>query len=210
MIVIHYTAMDSDESALYRLSMPEYEVSCHYLIGGNGRVYRMVDEKMRAWHAGLGSWGGRGDVNSRSIGIEVSNSGTEPYAAVQMEALEELLKDIMSRWSIPPEGVIGHSDLAVGRKADPGPKFDWRRLALSGLSVWPDTRHRRTACAIGFVESAQRFGYELPEGPGDRALSNLLDAFRLRFRPWARGPLGDQDVGAIENLAARWPCRQQK
>ena len=206
LVVIHYTAMDSEESALERLRNPAFEVSCHYLIGGKGRVYRLVDEKKRAWHAGLGSWGGRGDVNSRSIGIEISNSGNVPFSAIQMNSLELLLKDIEARWSIPAEGVIGHSDLAVGRKADPGPKFDWRRLALSGLSVWPDSGLRRTANKNDFVEFANRFGYEFREGNGEKNFTRLLAAFRMRFRPWARGPLDELDVGAIVNLAERWPC----
>ena len=204
--VIHYTAMDTDKSALERLSAPEFEVSCHYFIGGDGRVYRMVDERMRAWHAGAGSWCGREDVNSRSIGIEISNSGVAPYSAVQMESLESLLRDIMTRWPIPPEGVIGHSDLAVGRKSDPGPKFDWRRLALSGLSVWPDKGLRRTAERNIFVEFARRFGYELPTRRGRNEFASLLYAFRVRFRPCAQGPLDEWDVGAIANLAERWPC----
>ncbi len=88
---------------------------------------------MRAWHAGAGLWGGQEDVNSRSIGIELQkNRGDEPFAAPQMVALERLLQGIMARWDIPAQGVIGHSDMAPSRKGDPGPRFDWRRLALQG------------------------------------------------------------------------------
>ena len=205
--VIHYTAMDSDRAALERLSDPEFEVSCHYLIGGGGRVFRMVDEGKRAWHAGRGLWGGLGDVNSRSIGIELANDGRTPFEAAQMLSLESLLIGIMSRWPIAPEGVIAHSDLAVGRKADPGPKFDWRRLALEGLSIWPDAGARAKASRSRFIEAAERFGYGLPEDRGRDPFDFLLAAFRLRFRPWASGPLGEEDAGAIESLAERWPFR---
>ena len=205
LVVIHYTAMDSEEPALERLTDPACQVSCHYLIGDEGRVFRLVEEKMRAWHAGRGSWGGRGDVNSRSIGIEIANSGRAPFANCQMIALETLLAEILSRWSIPAKGVIGHSDLALGRKADPGPRFDWRRLSLSGLSVWPKPSSRSSASERDFVESAMRFGYERPANGGDFEFSGLLNAFRLRFRPWARGPLDEVDAGAMRDLAARWP-----
>lgn len=132
--MIHYTAMDSAEAALARLCDPETEVSAHYLIGADGRVWQMVDEERRAWHAGAGEWQGRGDVNSRSIGIELDNRGTHPFAEPQIAVLERLLAGIMARWDIGPDGVIGHSDSAPGRKSDPGPRFDWARLERQGLA----------------------------------------------------------------------------
>lgn len=129
--------MQSAQSAVERLCDPACEVSAHYLIDAQGAVIQMVDEEMRAWHAGAGVWGGQGDVNSRSIGVEMDNDGTCPFTAAQMDALEPLLHGIMARWSIPASGVIGHSDMAPGRKFDPGPRFDWARLARQGLAVWP-------------------------------------------------------------------------
>src|SRR6188472_1452321 len=132
MIVLHYTAMLTAEAALARLCDPAAEVSAHYLVAEDGRVWRLVDEHARAWHAGAGSWRGQGDVNSRSIGIELANPGPladfPPFPEPQMAALEALLDGVMARWRIPAAGVVAHSDIAPGRKADPGPKFDWRRL----------------------------------------------------------------------------------
>ena len=190
LIVLHYTAMASAEAALARLCDPESEVSCHWLIDEAGRVFALVPEELRAWHAGAGSWGGAGDVNSRSIGIELQNDGRSPFPAPQMAALEALLAAVMERWGIPPAGVIAHSDLAPDRKADPGPRFDWRRLARAGLSVWPE------AAAPGdFAADAQAFGY--PEVPEDM----LLAALRLRFRPWAAGPLDAADRALAAGLA---------
>lgn len=143
LVVLHYTAMATAESALARLCDPAAEVSAHYLIAEDGRLFALVPEGARAWHAGVGSWRGRGDVNSWSIGIELANPGPladfPPFPGPQMLALEALLDGIMARWGIGPEAVIGHSDMAPGRKADPGPKFDWRRLALGGRAVWPDS-----------------------------------------------------------------------
>lgn len=199
LVVLHYTAMESADAALERLCDPKHEVSCHYLIGKDGRVWQLVDEDLRAWHAGAGSWGGMGDVNSRSIGIELDNRGTHPFSAPLMAALVELLPGIMKRHGIDPAGVIGHSDMAPDRKNDPGPRFDWKRLARAGHAVWPRTgtasgddlqaRFSRAACVFGYPDQ------------GD-----VLSAFRARFRPRARGEGPDRcDVAMIEDLAARHP-----
>ena len=120
--------MDSAQAALERLCDPVHEVSAHYLISSDGTLWQMVDEEHRAWHAGAGEWHGQTDINSRSVGIELDNAGNHPFSARQMEKLETLLPAIMKRWAIPPGGVIGHSDMAPGRKTDPGPRFDWQRL----------------------------------------------------------------------------------
>ena len=191
LIVLHYTAMASAEAALARLCDPAAEVSCHYLIDEDGTVFALVPEDRRAWHAGAVSWGGAGDVNSRSIGIELQNDGRSPFPERQMAVLERLVAGVMARWGIPPEGVIAHSDMAPDRKGDPGPRFDWRRLARAGLAVWPEP------CAPGdLVADARAFGY--PEVAEDLVLS----ALRLRFRPWAEGPADDGDRAIAAGLAA--------
>jgi len=204
MVVIHHTAMAGAEAALARLCDPAAEVSAHYLIAGDGRVWSMVPETERAWHAGAGAWGAVGDVNSRSIGIELDNpgplAGFPPFAEPQMSALERLLDGIMARWGIPRERVIAHSDMAPGRKADPGPKFDWRRLALGGRSVWAESD---AAAPDTFDAAAARVGYRMADG--DRAA--VLEAFRLRFRPQGRGAeLDAADAGLMAALAEAWPC----
>lgn len=193
LVVLHYTAMEDCPAALDRLCDPAAEVSAHYMIDRDGTVLSLVDETARAWHAGAGEWGGRGDVNSRSIGIELVNRGAEPFAARQMAALERLLADVLSRWALPPQAVIGHSDMAPGRKADPGPRFDWRGLAMAGLSVWPEPKEPGD-----FIGDARRFGYP------DLPLQVLLHAFRLRFRPWAEGPPDDVDKSLASDLATRF------
>ena len=134
-MVIHYTAMQSAVAALERLCDPGPEVSAHYLIAADGTLYQLVDEAERAWHAGAGEWCGRGDVNSRSIGIEIDNDGCAPFTAAAMETLETLLGEVLARHGLGPEAVIGHEHMAPGRKVDPGPKFDWARLARAGLAV---------------------------------------------------------------------------
>ena len=193
LVVLHYTAMPTARASLDRLCDPAAEVSAHYLVGEDGTVLRLVPEDMRAWHAGAGEWKGTGDVNSRSIGIELQNDGVSPFTEPQMAALERLLGGVLERWSIPPEGVIAHSDMAPNRKSDPGPRFDWRRLVLWGLSVWPDRSEPGD-----FGADARSFGYP------DVAEDMLLTAFRLRFRPWASGPVDDDDRALMAGLAARW------
>lgn len=188
LVVLHYTVLGCAES-LERLCDPAAEVSAHYLLDRDGAVLSLVDEGARAWHAGAGSWGGEGDVNSRSIGIELVNSGAEPFAEPQMRALERLLRDLLDRYRLPPQAVIGHSDLAPDRKGDPGARFDWRRLAAQGLSVWPEP-----AKPGDLVADLRAFGY--PEA----ASEHLLAAFRLRFRPWAKGPLDDTDRALAAGL----------
>ena len=164
---------------------------------GDVAAEQLVDESLRAWHAGAGQWGGVSDVNSRSIGIELANTGAQPFAEPQMTALETLLAGIMARWAIPPQRIIGHSDMAPARKSDPGPRFDWRRLARSGLSVWPDGA--APADPARFAADARAFGY----ASDDDTL--VLRAFRLRFRPHAEGPADATDAGMAATLAARFP-----
>ncbi|MFO1201691.1 MAG: N-acetylmuramoyl-L-alanine amidase [Tabrizicola sp.] len=196
LVVLHYTAMPTCAEALERLCDPAAEVSAHYLIDGDGTVLSLVDEAARAWHAGAGEWRGEGDVNSRSVGIELANRGREPFAEPQMAALERLLAGVLERHGLGPEAVIGHSDMAPDRKGDPGSRFDWRRLALQGLSVWPEPDEPGDILA-----DLRAFGY--PEaGP-----ETLLAAFRLRFRPWAAGPLDDSDRAVAAGLRPYAPVR---
>lgn len=199
MVVMHYTEMARCEDALARLCDPKAEVSAHYLISETGYVWQLVDEDMRAWHAGAGTWAGRDDVNSRSVGIELSNTGEMPFSEPQMVALEVLLRGILDRWRMSPAGVIAHSDMAPDRKIDPGPRFDWRRLALEGLSVWPG---ETGLTEQPFMASAKGFGYATSFGQGA-----VLHAFRQRFRPSFAakpGPPDSVDRRMASNLAQRF------
>jgi N-acetylmuramoyl-L-alanine amidase len=197
LVVIHYTAMADCAAALRALCDPAREVSAHYLIRRDGQVVALVDEALRAWHAGAGEWAGRGDVNSRSIGIELDNDGAAPFAAPLMDALEGLLPGIMARWAIAPHGVIGHSCMAPGRKIDPGPRFDWQRLARQGLALWPDSQAASPRDAARFRTDALAYGF--PDL--DDAL--LLRAMRLRFRHGAEGPLDGRDCAIMAEMAAK-------
>lgn len=173
------------------------QVSAHYVIDPVGDVTEVVPEPLRAWHAGAASWGGEADVNSRSIGIELVNDGFQPFPNPQMRALEDLLGALMARWDIAPSGIVAHSDVAPGRKIDPGARFDWRRLARQDLAVWP-----APSAPGDFRADLARAGYTAQVSD-----DVLLSAFRLRFRPWARGTLDDTDRALAAGLARDFPAR---
>lgn len=193
LIVLHYTAMSSCAEAYARLCDPAHEVSAHWLISQTGQTVSLVDESMRAWHAGAGAWAGLQDINSHSIGIELANAANHPFPEPQMRALEHLLRDAMTRWEIAPHRIIAHSDMAPTRKSDPGPRFDWQRLARQGLSIWP--RADAPIDPRAFWPALAKLGY--PDAPEPA----LLAAFRLRFRPWASGALDGWDAALAQSLA---------
>ena len=177
MLVLHYTGMQSCEAAVERLRDPESKVSSHYVVDEDGTVYRLVPEELRAFHAGVSYWRGRRALNDPSIGIEIVNPGHEwgyrPFPAAQTDAVRNLCLGILARHAIPPENVVGHSDIAPNRKQDPGELFDWRGLAAAGIGIWPE----QDPTPAGELKAAlQRIGYE-----GDDADS--LRAFQRRWLP---------------------------
>jgi N-acetylmuramoyl-L-alanine amidase len=192
--------MQTAEAAIDRLCDPAAEVSAHYVICEGGNVTALVAEEMRAWHAGAGAWGAITDVNSHSIGIELANTGAHPFPHPQMQALLGVLAELRTRWGIAPAGVIGHSDLAVGRKIDPGPHFDWCALALQGHSIWPETRAIQPRDPAEFWPAVRRIGYHWADGQEP----DMIAAFRSRFRPMASGPVDALDAAMACDLADRF------
>ena len=138
MVIIHFTGMQSAQAALQRLCDPAAEVSAHYVIDEDSKIYQLVDETMRAWHAGVSEWAGTSNINSRSIGIELVNPGYEwgyqAFPPAQIDALIALLQEILPRYAIPPTHVLGHSDVAPARKQDPGHLFPWAQLNQAGVA----------------------------------------------------------------------------
>ena len=216
LVVLHYTGMATAAAAIERLIDPASEVSAHYLIGPDGRAVRMVAEEMRAWHSGAAVWGGVTDVNSRSIGIEIANPGHElgypPFPEAQISGLEVLLAGILARHAILPDRVVSHACVAPGRKRDPGEKFDWRRLAQQGLSVWLDPEPVKSpppgpVDAARFQAAALRFGYGVPDScEWCEQTCAAWRAFVMRFLPSYTGaPPHWAGVLHIERLATHWP-----
>ena len=137
-VVIHHTAQNSTAQTLKTFTTPATQVSAHYVIGRDGKVYQMLNDYLRAWHGGASRWGNNSDLNSSSIGIELDNNGAEPFAEAQISSLLEVLEMLKKKHSIPAANFIGHSDIAPARKVDPNPTFPWKRLAERGFGLWYD------------------------------------------------------------------------
>ena len=200
-VIVHYTNASLERSLAL---LTHGDVSSHYLIGDQPRptVYKLVDENLRAWHAGESEWQGRTWLNSSSIGIEIVNPGFRdtptgrlwyPYTEGQVQALIVLLKDIVKRNNIDPRHIIGHSDIAPLRKLDPGPLFPWKRLADEGLGIWPDVQAvaQRQSLMMDnlpsvtwFQQQLTQLGYGTPQtGELDVATRHVLAAFQMHYRP---------------------------
>lgn len=185
MLVLHYTGMRSAEAALSRLRDPNAAVSAHYLIDEAGRVVQLVPEAERAWHAGVSWWQGCHGLNDVSVGIELVNPGHEwgyrAFPEAQIASLVDLARAISTRWSIPAGRVVGHSDIAPGRKSDPGELFDWQRLARAGIGLWPQRVEEVPPDVASARAALTAIGYPL-ERQGVR-FEAALTAFQRRFRP---------------------------
>lgn len=203
LLILHYTGMPTAESALSRLCEPAAQVSAHYTVDEDGTVYAHVPEDRRAWHAGLSSWRGRADVNSRSIGIEIVNPGHEfgyrPFPAAQMAAVADLCLDIMGRHGIAPADVLGHSDIAPARKEDPGELFDWPGLAARGIGLWPQPAPADDL-ADDSAESAEDVAALLGRYGYDSAESRVLLSFQRHFHP--ERLTGEPDPETLRRLRA--------
>ncbi|RDC62359.1 N-acetylmuramoyl-L-alanine amidase [Adhaeribacter pallidiroseus] len=137
-VIIHHTAQSSTAQTLQTFTQPRTQVSAHYVIGRDGKIYHMLNDYLRAWHAGIAKWGNTTDVNSSSIGIELDNNGSEPFAEPQISSLLKLLATLKKAYNIPTSNFIGHSDIAPTRKNDPSAIFPWQQLAQQGFGLWYD------------------------------------------------------------------------
>jgi N-acetylmuramoyl-L-alanine amidase len=197
-VILHHTGSDYADRALATLTDTRRRVSAHYLVARDGRIYHLVDELARAWHAGDSSWGGHRDINSASIGIELDNSGEEPYAEAQITALGALLADLKQRYRIPAANFLGHADVAPRRKADPGRQFPWRRLAALGFGLWCEPPFAAAPAGADTSTLLAAFGYDVSD---DAAAA---DAFKLHFAPdsASRG-MTEEDRARLWCLIAR-------
>lgn len=190
-IVVHYTSMESTEAVLKKFADPKSKVSSHYLIDEKGNIYHLIDEEKRAWHAGVSSWAGKEDVNTHSIGIEISNRNGEPYTKEQLFSLTLLCKDIMQRNGIPPENIVGHSDVAPDRKQDPGQHFPWEKMSRHGIGRWPKPaiKDKFNAAAVAKDETQvaqllREVGYGVDAFGKDKPTQEqLVIAFQRRYEP---------------------------
>ena len=204
-LLMHYTGMRSAQEAIDRLRDPSAKVSAHYVIDEDGTVHRLVAEEKRAWHAGVSYWAGSREINRRSIGFEIVNPGHEygyrAFPKPQMEAVRDLAREVLARHPIPPQRVIGHSDVAPLRKEDPGELFDWRWLAGEGVGLWPVPLNCAWSDAV-FWSALANYGYDLtgPDGADPvKARRAALIAFERHFRPSHLEGHPDDELKAILN-----------
>lgn len=174
-VILHQTTNDNVATALATLTDPARKVSAHYLIARDGAVMQLVDEAARAWHAGESRWGGSTDLNSASIGIELDNTGDEPFAEPQIAALLVLLDSLRTRYRIPAANVLAHGDVAPARKVDPSRLFPWRRLAAQGFGLWCETPPATAPAGFDPVLGLRALGYDIAAPAAARA------AFRRHF-----------------------------
>jgi N-acetylmuramoyl-L-alanine amidase len=222
MLLLHYTGMKTSLAALARLrEAAEPRVSSHYFIDEDGTIIQLVAERERAWHAGLSSWAGESDINSCSIGIEIVNPGHDfgypEFPPHQIGSVIALCKDIIARHGIRAERVLAHSDVAPGRKQDPGEKFPWERLHLLGVGHWvqpsPVARgpvlnpgdHGEGVSTLQIELSAYGYGVEAT-GTYDTTTQDVVTAFQRHFRPAKIDGIADVSTRAtLANLLATRP-----
>ena len=194
-IILHYTAM-STEKSLERLCDPVHEVSCHYLIDPSGVCYQLVDNNKRAWHAGKSYWRGYHDLNSRSLGIELVNSGNEDYPEAQMKSLIRLLQHLIESLALNPKNILGHSDIAPARKLDPGKWFNWQKLSVNGVGFFPEISEPIACDKQVFLAEAKRAGFN-----PNANVEHVLKTFRNRCRPKFTGELDGYDCALMQKFA---------
>ena len=215
-LILHYTGMSDAAKACDWLCNDVSEVSCHYLVDEQGDIVQMVDEANRAWHAGVSSWNDDDDINSSSIGIEIQNpghfQGYPDFPKVQMLAVIALCKDIITRQPISARRILAHSDVAPGRKVDPGEKFDWRMLHQYGVGhcVEPEPISGGTFLQFGDQGDAvmalqgmlKLYGYDIDvNGAFDKRTQIVVEAFQRHFRVELVDGIADQStVGTLHKL----------
>lgn len=209
MIILHYTGMSDAQKACDWLCNEASEVSCHYLIDEQGNLVQMVGEDMRAWHAGISSWKGEEDINSVSIGIEIQNPGHtldyKEFPAIQMQMVARLCHDIATRHHITARNILAHSDVAPGRKIDPGEKFDWKYLHGHGVGHWVEGEPisggsflqmgDRGDAVLALQGMLNLYGYGIEAdgsfGPRTKA---VVEAFQRHFRQARVDGVADQST----------------
>jgi N-acetylmuramoyl-L-alanine amidase len=215
-LVLHYTGENLADSLAI---LTRQKVSAHYLVGDQTppRIYRLVDESQRAWHAGDSAWQGHAMLNASAIGIEIVNPGLRtladgsrgfaPYPQAQVDALIPLIQDIVARHHIAPDRILGHSDIAPQRKVDPGPAFPWRRLADAGLIRWPDAAQVAVLKAhygaalpdpAWFQQALARIGYAVSDnGLLDAPTRQVLAVFQMKYRTALHDGAPDAETAAL-------------
>jgi len=214
-IIIHYTGVNAPSQSIIKWFLdPLSKVSCHYFIDNNGTIYSLVNDYFRAWHAGKSYWNGCRDINSQSIGIELHNSGIEDFSGDQINALLKLLKLLISKHSIERHNILGHSDVSVGRKIDPGIKFPWQFLNRSGIGVYSEIGYKKNNISnikvadqtkptiMSYQKKLIEIGFELSvSGIIDEQTKKVVVAFQTHWRSeLVDGKIDQNTISVIDDI----------
>jgi N-acetylmuramoyl-L-alanine amidase len=200
-VIIHYTAQDSVQQTIRTFSLLRTQVSAHYVIGKDGKVYHMVNDYLRSNHAGVGKWGSLTDMNSISLGIEIDNNGFEPFTDAQVKSLLLLLAQLKKAYNIPQANFLGHQDFAPKRKPDPGPLFPWKLLAEKGFGYWSDMIVVPAPENFDYKTALRLIGYDVAD------LNAAIIAFKRHF---VQGPnsstaqLSELDLNVLYNVYQKY------
>jgi N-acetylmuramoyl-L-alanine amidase len=176
-VIIHHTAQNTCDQTLRTFTLPRTAVSAHYVICRDGSVFHMLNDLLRAHHAGVGKWGSVSDMNSSSIGIEIDNNGSEPFTEQQMNSLLQVLDRLKKAYNIPTANFIGHLDWAPGRKVDPSRQFSWKLLADRGFGYWYDTTSVNVPVAFDALQALRIIGYNTAKP------ETAIQSYKIHFVP---------------------------
>jgi N-acetylmuramoyl-L-alanine amidase len=194
-VVIHHTAQNACEQTLKTFTLERTKVSAHYVICKDGTVHHMLNDYMRAWHGGIGSWGNNTDLNSSSIGIEIDNNGFEPFEPEQISSLLQLLAQLKNKYQIPVDHFIGHSDIAPRRKVDPNIHFPWKTLSEQGYGIWFEPNLNQTLPkGLSITHALSLVGYETKD-----SIAAIL-AFKRHFRQDSARLMTSADSSVLAQL----------
>jgi len=198
-VIIHFTAQDSVQQTLQTFTVVRTQVSAHYVIGKDGKVYHMLNDYLRAWQAGISKWGSITDMNSCSVGVELDNNGNEPFAPAQINSLLSLLAYLKKTYNIPTANFIGHQDIAPVRKPDPGPFFPWKTLAARGFGYWSDDVLELPPADFDPSTALKLIGYDTGN------LNAAIVAFKRHFIQTDQSPeLTQLDLNVLYNLEQKY------
>jgi len=198
-VVIHHTAQNSCDQTLRTFTLPRTQVSAHYVICRDGTVFHMLNDLLRAHHAGVSKWGNATDINSSSIGIELDNNGSEGFSEAQISSLLQLLGRLKRAYSIPAANFVGHADVAPGRKVDPNRSFPWQRLATEGYGLWYDTTAVQVPVGFDPLQALRIIGYNVKQP------SAAIQSFKLHFFPADSSvQLGEAEKKILVSLQQRY------
>lgn len=199
-VILHHTAQTSVEQTLYTFSISRTNVSAHYVVGRDGIIYQMLNDYMRAWHAGNSKWGNNTDINSSSLGIEIDNDGEEPFSDAQINALLTLLAYLKKEYGIPQSNFIAHSDIAPTRKNDPSKYFPWKKLADAGYGQWYDSLNMQEPPSdFNSLLALRVIGYDISNQ------ADAIKAFKLHYVQNDTSPqFTDWDKKVLFNLYRRY------